>query len=551
MTQEPTDVLVRAALRAAADEVVAEAELVPDPVAAVEARVRANRARSRRRVVVAAAAAVVVLAAGVGLVLSGGDDTSEGVVVTEPPTTEGVPGTSTTAPSEPDVDAGDVAPSPLAYREDPAVAAADGRVVVWGGFPGEDGEPFADGALYDVATDTWTQLPPAPSTLDQEAAPVLAIGADGVVVVARGSTAARWVPGDTTWSELAAPPAPIGELTAVGDGRMVSASGHAVLDTAQGTWTDLGLAGFDLSDTAQAWTGEELVVVGPSPDGTPGRAYALTVDPVTATWGEEIALPPGELLADGGLAAAWDGAQVLVVDREGTAATYDPTQNTWTLLPPLPARPDGLAPRIRVAGPVTAVDVRGTTALRQPGGWWLPAQSLLAASAAGAVVDPPPGPTGRVAVWVADASSDTSGLEVIDLVGVTQSPDRRIRVGAAAIPLVGDDLVTAARVGTGADDLPVGAIEITLTADEGGVCTVVDAEGAPRLLDPATARTEMLPADDPASEQGGSDERPWAVDPTGQTLETEAYDSVVVRISCDDPIASHRLAVSAQLGLPD
>ncbi|MGH9209186.1 MAG: hypothetical protein ACRD2C_00720 [Acidimicrobiales bacterium] len=52
------------------------------------------------------------------------------------------------------------APAPLARRVDAGSAFDGRRLAVWGG--AVDGAGIADGAIYDVAADRWTMLPPAP-----------------------------------------------------------------------------------------------------------------------------------------------------------------------------------------------------------------------------------------------------------------------------------------------------------------------------------------------------------------------------------------------------
>lgn len=149
-----------------------------------------------------------------------------------------------------------LARSDLSDRARPISVGTGSQVVVWGGcwFEGTQCDEvnqgtLGDGAVYDVATDTWTPLPPSPL-----APAVHAVGVwdgDEVVITVTdpgaGTTGARtaaWSPVTGAWRVLPDP--------RLSDRRFAAA----------------------------AWTGAELVVWG----GTAGAGDGAVLDPVTGTW---------------------------------------------------------------------------------------------------------------------------------------------------------------------------------------------------------------------------------------------------------------------------
>ncbi|MBL8776507.1 MAG: hypothetical protein JNK12_11260 [Acidimicrobiales bacterium] len=122
------------------------------------------------------------------------------------------------------------APYPLGARDVPAIARHEGRFAVWGGTTSDDlgpGRPVApgpdpgatsDGAVYDLASDTWQEMPPGPLEPRVHAD---AIWQEGNVVVGAGSNdfdesetplspiIARYDPSTNSWGELPFPPADV------------------------------------------------------------------------------------------------------------------------------------------------------------------------------------------------------------------------------------------------------------------------------------------------------------------------------------------------------
>lgn len=170
-----------------------------------------------------------------------------------------------------------------------------------------------------------------------------------------------------------------------GDGGDLASADGARLDLATDAWRRL--AGAPLAGRyghVAVWTGTEMIVwggvVNPSgraADGTSpndGAAY----DPAMDRW-RRIApsplAPPSATSLGSGQQAVWAGTEMLVwatnTDRGGAGAAYDPSADSWRLLPPLPGRPG--APRSLVwTGEVVLAFPRSTSAARPgstvPGG---------------------------------------------------------------------------------------------------------------------------------------------------------------------------------------
>jgi len=80
-----------------------------------------------------------------------------------------------------------IAKAPFEVRKYPAFGWAGGRMVVWGGeakLEGASGRSLSDGAAYDPITDTWQWLPPSPMAARREPSTVI----DGTRVFVWGGT---------------------------------------------------------------------------------------------------------------------------------------------------------------------------------------------------------------------------------------------------------------------------------------------------------------------------------------------------------------------------
>ncbi|HMJ78130.1 MAG TPA: hypothetical protein VK507_19270 [Iamia sp.] len=514
-----------AVLQRAAEEAGARARET-DPVAAVRARVE-HRRRGRRVRRAAAAAAVVLLLVGVVAVVAAQGDDQEGVVVS--------PNPDPTTPSPTDAE---VPPSPLAARNRVALAPAGDEVVVWGGVSGQVTE-LSDGAAYDRTTGEWRMLAPSPLPVEESGGMVpVAAPVEGGVVVARGTTVARWDQATGTWDRLDDAPGLVADLTAVTDGRLVSISAGAVLDVAGGAWVrPTAPPPYGLERTTQVWTDDEVLVLGASPDGDPDRTYILGFDPEAVAW-REVAPPPAAMVGPAGVAAAWDGERVVVTDDEMRAATYDPTSGAWERLEAVPARFAEHYPSMASVDGATVVSMALTLAVLEPGQpTWTPFPSPNPSDGGG-----PPGQwlvpvdDTTIGTWIDDAGPNDPDLALFDPTAVGEREQRR-QVGVVAVALGPDDEVEGAT-----SNRLDGRVVLQLDPAERGPCRIENGFPLPQGTPEQRAvevEVEVL-----------SGPKLWFHDTAGTHWETEVGDQDLVTIDCDDPAAASRLVAAMELAQP-
>jgi hypothetical protein len=236
------------------------------------------------------------------------------------------------------------------------------RMIVWGGL--DESGFYADGGIYDPATDTWSRLSHigAPQARHDHRAVWTGqrmIVWGGVVHDTPTSTVltnsgASYDPATDSWTPLSAAgaPSPRQNYTMVWSGTRVviwggeAADGTALntgarYDPATDTWTPTTLAGVPAERWGHTaiWTGTQMLVWGgrrPNPNAPPyevidtGSGY----DPVTDSW-----QPMGETGKPTWRydhTAVWTGSKMIVWGGriEGnawnTGGIYDPVTGTWT-----------------------------------------------------------------------------------------------------------------------------------------------------------------------------------------------------------------------------
>jgi hypothetical protein len=254
---------------------------------------------------------------------------------------------------------------------------------VWGGSAGKNGEQrFTDGALYDPANESWTQLSPAAVTRYRDAQ-AFRLGTEVVLVTTSEATSARrlhadvYDPATNTWTEL-----PSLRLTAehanvfftgvAGRSAVyVQSDWSYAVEHAHGGTIHSGVDGYTLDPTAEpahVWTPNAIA---PAPGRTSYQALRTgdsVLLPALDTWCGVCPHPPavnrkGELfdVAAGTHRAVPHGpvddleatyvftdhllfgvnTQVYesgggVEHRPGEAAVWDPTTRNWTALPRAP-----------------------------------------------------------------------------------------------------------------------------------------------------------------------------------------------------------------------
>ncbi|HLN07301.1 MAG TPA: kelch repeat-containing protein, partial [Acidimicrobiales bacterium] len=144
-----------------------------------------------------------------------------------------------------------------------------------------------------------------------------------------------------------------GSTTAVGGSKLYGTG--AAYDPSTNSWRMLPPAPLSpRTDASAVWTGNEMVIFGgydyeSSIGGTRVTNNAASYDPSTNSW---RMLPPAPLSPRAGAIAVWTGKEVIVLGgqpasgagSDGDGAAFDPTTNTWQhIAAPLPPRGHPLA----------------------------------------------------------------------------------------------------------------------------------------------------------------------------------------------------------------
>jgi N-acetylneuraminic acid mutarotase len=276
------------------------------------------------------------------------------------------------SPSSPPPDLGsvpDLAASPTwqerrplpVPRQETAVVALDGRVVVIGGF--DRTATIVDTVeAYDPSTDEWTTLPRLPRPLHHINAAVAggaiwivgALERRGADLFAATGVMLSYEPGATSWRDRGTMPAGTERGAS-----FVAAIGDRIY-VAGGLRSGADVADFSLYEiTADRWT-----MLPPLPSArdhgvgaaVAGRFYAIggrgvsigghvtrvdVFDPAMNAWSTAAPMPTSR----GGMAAAVVGERILVAGGEGNGAVasgvfdavelFDPGADRWTVLPPM------------------------------------------------------------------------------------------------------------------------------------------------------------------------------------------------------------------------
>jgi N-acetylneuraminic acid mutarotase len=268
------------------------------------------------------------------------------------------------------------APSLPTATQEVYCATWNGQIVVAGGLrsPADSDRRFTTlraTALFDPATDTWSEGPPLPAPRHHI---VLAAAGDTVYgfggFVGEGLSNGFQFRDDvyafdgTQWRRVGAMPRPLGETVALaledrvhlvtgslhGADAQGASGTHLVYDPGADAWSEAAPAPTARSSaTGAVIDGQLYVAAGRAPNGGLTNLGALErYDPATDTWTELRPVPQ----PSGGLAgAALDGTLYVFggeyFDGDGGVYeqtwAYDPQADTWTELPPMPTPRHGLA----------------------------------------------------------------------------------------------------------------------------------------------------------------------------------------------------------------
>ena len=248
--------------------------------------------------------------------------------------------------------------APIGARHGHAAVWTGREMVIWGGTPDFENDPFIDGAAYDPAARTWRKLPPAPLSprfdpwaywTGQELLLFGGTSVDGDFL----TDGALWNPATNSWREIPESPlgARSGSVVAWAGDRLVLWSGNTVLADdapddadaaaevkndgaayvpATDTWVPVGAAPIPPRSGAQwAWTGQRLVISG-GEGADDDRTDGAALDPVSGAWAPIAARP--ESGSCGGSTACvgfWTGKTVLF---PAASLAYDPATDRWSAM---------------------------------------------------------------------------------------------------------------------------------------------------------------------------------------------------------------------------
>jgi hypothetical protein len=227
---------------------------------------------------------------------------------------------------------------------------AGGQLFFWGGDTGYGGTHHADGAAYDPAADSWRRLSPAPLS-ERSSARAVWTGCEVIVwggYANRGlDDGAAFEPTTDSWRML--PEAPLGgrvpvamvwtgdEVIVWGDMERPNPLGDgAAYDPATDRWREIADAPLELNLAEAVWTGEEMVVFGARLDNNNASdtsyAQGAAYDPSSDTW----RVLPSHPVSPQASSLVWTGSEVVVWDYGPAAAAYDPNADVWRDIPDPP-----------------------------------------------------------------------------------------------------------------------------------------------------------------------------------------------------------------------
>jgi hypothetical protein len=432
------------------------------------------------------------------------------------------------------------------------------ELIVWGGSTGLRSAALADGAAFNPKTGTWRRLSVSPLTAREDAIGMWTGTRLLVVAGKRDNTAltdaATYDPAADTWKQLA----PMPKRAAAVDPRLAVWTGQRLLlpsvgiayNPADNQWSTIApIPANRIVFRAALWTGHDVIMIGAEAvtanSGPPPPVVGLAYDPATDRWRD---LPPSGL-STSAVAATWDGTRVVVVN-DVLGASYQPANNTWTLLPRIPLRFYECYPHaFSVAGHAYVQMCSGLAELDNKNGWTPIAYPPLHFGPGNGV------PAGNSALlWGSAFPTSDSRFSPNPVVEYTPSNDthRNVLVGVAITSLI-DGYKTTRVDATSRSQLE------TITAHiDGpqGTCTItsttnsVDNGAAAELnqLDQLAGATRRQPP--PAQFPGGPD---FAVEvlPTAQDpqhhLAWAITSTDVVNIGCEQLSLVDQLAGATHL----
>lgn len=241
----------------------------------------------------------------------------------------------------------------------------DGRLLLFGGRDAT-GAQLGDTWVFEVETDTWTQLAPGVSPPARNAHGMARVEAGTVLMFGGSNSMGGGALGDTwtfdvaaeTWTQVAPPGPPARlqhELVAIGNARAILYGGRTggggseladtwMFDAAAGTWTNMAPAGGPpaVSAYAMAFDGNDTVTrFGGFLSNIPNnQTWNYTVS--TNSWAQAMTMGnpgargvlSGEYLEAGQMIVFSGKLNDCCIDPTGGTFAYDRMANTWTTITP-------------------------------------------------------------------------------------------------------------------------------------------------------------------------------------------------------------------------
>lgn len=241
-------------------------------------------------------------------------------------------------------------------RQEVAVAAAGGRVYVFGGIAGNTVIDSVE--EYDPAADRWRFVAPLPEPLHHSAAAVVddryvyVIGGYRTLAFDATDSVYRYDALADQWTRVASLPAPRGALAAATiDGKVYAVGGvpgPSALTMFDGErWTSLAPMPTPREHLAAVAVNGKLLAISGRLGGS-NRSAVEQYDPITNTWSSLAPIPTPR----SGIAAAAFGERVYVFGGEGNPAapngvfpqveSYDAAANAWRAEPLMPTPRHGI-----------------------------------------------------------------------------------------------------------------------------------------------------------------------------------------------------------------
>lgn len=253
-------------------------------------------------------------------------------------------------------------------RDGVAMVWTGAQLLLWGGYDETTGATSSEGFVFDPVAGTWSTLPPAPVAR----ADAKAVWTGSEVIFWGGGNSdgpqldgVAYAPGSQTWLQIPAAPTDAvsgvvtvwtgSELAVFGGGAAGDPSNTqgAAYDSSTDSWRRIADAPIALNAASGVWDGTEMIVFGSllnernvaATDQAVGEAY----DPATDTW-RAIAR---STLSPQASSAVWTAAGAMFAwDYLTRGAWYDAGTDTWNDGLKLPFEPGECYPDSTVVGNV-------------------------------------------------------------------------------------------------------------------------------------------------------------------------------------------------------